>query len=206
MYRVRPAGSSGVSYHLNLTVPSLSVPGYGTWPCPPSGTAGVTAQQTAPPGTYINIQATEEATFCDVFYIEDGYSQECEAIGNGTALDGTGRELASSVFPTTVQVEGALTQAYWSGAPAPSCSTSLLGTRCSYAVKTNCTTATTPPDYNVGIINSGDYVGTATYVSWISAAACIRFNIAGPWICTPGLSFINSMNVVMPPYACTYNP
>ena len=90
--------------------------------------------------------------------------------------------------------------------PAPSCSTSLLGTRCSYAVKTNCTTATTPPDYNVGIVNSGDYVGIATYVSWISAAACIRFNIAGPWICTPGLSFINSMNVVMPPYACTYNP
>jgi hypothetical protein len=59
------------------------------------GTAGVTAQQTAPPATYINIQATEEATFCDVFYIEDGYSQECEAIGNGTALDGVGGRLGS---------------------------------------------------------------------------------------------------------------
>lgn len=126
--------SSGVSYHLNLTVLSLSVPGYGTWPCPPNaceqggncapgcvgentvsatakfggvggahGTAGVTAKQTAPPSTYINIQATEEATFCDVFYIEDGYTQECEAIGNGTALDGTGRGLGSfSDFPPIV--------------------------------------------------------------------------------------------------------
>jgi hypothetical protein len=159
------------------------------------------------PPRLISIQATEEATFCDVFYIEDGYSQECEAIGNGTALDGTGRSLGSfaPILPL-VQVEGALTQASWNGTPAPSCSTSPLGTRCSYTVKTNCTSATTPPDYNVGIINSGDYVGIATYVSWISAAACIRFNIAGPWICTPGLSFINSMNVVMPPYACTYNP
>jgi len=226
--------SSGVSYHLNLTVPSLSVPGYGTWPCPPSaceqggncapgcvgentvsatakfggvggahGTAGVTAQQTAPPATYINIQATEEATFCDVFYIEDGYSQECEAIGNGTALDGTGRELGSSSFlPVTVQIEGALTQAFWNGTP-PSCSPNRV---CTYAVQNNCTAATTPPDLNMAAVTSGDYVGIATYVSWMNAAGCIRFNIAGPWVCTKPLSFANAINVAMPPYPCTYNP
>jgi hypothetical protein len=61
-------------------------------------------------------------------------------------------------------------------------------------------------DLNMIAVESGDYVGIVTSISWMNAAACIRFNIAGPWTCSSALSFINSMNVAMPPYACTHNP
>lgn len=77
---------------------------------------------------------------------------------------------------------------------------------CTYKVENNCTAATTPPDNSIGFINSGNYVGIATYVSWVSATGCIRFATSGPWTCSPALSFINSLNVVTPPYACTHNP
>ena len=61
----------------------------------------------------------------------------------------------------------------------------------------------------MSVINSADYVGIATYISWINVAGCIRFEVGGvytAWTCSKALSFINSFDVVMPPYACTHNP
>ena len=69
-----------------------------------------------------------------------------------------GEVVLTAVYPIVHIAIVRRSQAYWNGTPAPSCSTGPLG-KCSYAVKTNCTVATTPPDYNVGIINSGNYVG-----------------------------------------------
>ncbi|HXC42330.1 MAG TPA: tectonin domain-containing protein [Candidatus Dormibacteraeota bacterium] len=229
--------SSGVSYHLNLTVPSLSVPGYGTWPCPPSaceqggncapgcvgentvsatakfggvggahGTAGVTAQQTAPPATYINIQATEEATFCDVFYIEDGYSQECEAIGNGTALDGVGGRLGSfaPILPIP-QFELATTLGKWTGEYG-NCTKGSQGlTYCDFQVINYCTVATPPPDFNVNGFFIHDLLFVPPATAWYMEGACVRFS--GPWACLllpTAVEASFSPNVI--PGTCTFNP
>jgi hypothetical protein len=237
--------SSGSSYHLNLTVPSLSVPGYGTWPCPPSaceqggncapgcvgentvsatakfggvggahGTAGAIAQQTAPPATYINIQATEEATFCDVFYIEDGYSQECEAVGNGTALDGVGRELASLGVSFNLKVGMATTGAKWLGAGQS-------GTGLAGAVYCNvseyCSASTTPPLCSVKspvYLNTFGQTGTPDQLcairgAWTEEIPYVTYTLSSGsqvTLCSPVQDTAIPLGPAAPALSCTTQP
>ena len=108
----------------------------------------------------------------------------------------------------TVQIEGAFTQVFWNGT-SPFCWTLNGITQCNYPVQNNSTAATTPPDNDFTGASVGpeaNYVGIATYISWITVAPCIRFATSGPWTCTHAFAQKNSMNVTMPPYACKHNP
>ncbi|MGB7601301.1 MAG: hypothetical protein WBM24_13400 [Candidatus Sulfotelmatobacter sp.] len=219
---------AGGSYHLNLVVPALTNTGGGFWACPPGtgcppgsyhtshatayfggrggahGAAGVTGTASGSPETNLTPVATEIGTNCDPFFGDPDQNEACQAYYEGGAqcsvmgaLNGIGPLLIS------LQIEAALTQAFWSGAPPPACSPSKV---CTYSVRNDCTAATTPPDLNMTAIVSGDYVGIATYITWINAALCIRTNAGGPWACATPLSFITSLNVPMPQYSCTHNP
>jgi Tectonin domain len=206
--------SGSGTYHLNLTIPTLTVTATSSHQCtrggclsetptaqayftdPPGahGSSGVTVSVTKWEPNTIELIAVEQNPYCDPINHNGGCSPYYDTCAN--CLGG-----CSGAIGITTQVEGALTQAYWNGTPVPSCSK-----LCSYSVHNNCTVATTPPDLNMIAVESGNYVGIATYISWINAAVCIRFFAPGPWACTPALSFINSLNVAMPPYPCTHNP
>jgi hypothetical protein len=208
--------AGGVSYHLNLTVPAHTVTATVSHQCTRGGcilqtltaqalfggpggahgTAGVTTQTSGYEPDNLQTAATEQGVNCDPFF--DNHNGGCSPYYQTCANCSGG---CSGLIGVTVQIEDAFTQSYWNGAPLPACSK-----LCTYKVQNNCTAATTPPDNSIGFINSGNYVGIATYVSWVSATGCIRFHTSGPWTCLPALSFINSLNVVTPPYACTHNP
>ncbi len=104
-----------------------------------------------------------------------------------------------------VQLEDAYTNAVWAGTPPPTC---VQGNPppCRYAVVNNCTSDTTPPDLKMLAVDSADYRGIATYLSWTNAAGCIRFYAGQAWTCSKSLSFLTSMNSIMPPFRCTHNP
>jgi len=108
-------------------------------------------------------------------------------------------------FAFSFEDEIAYTQAAWVGTPPPVCVGSGVNA-CVYRVQNTCTPATTPPDAPIGGITTGDYRGIATYISWVTASACIRFATSGPWICFPPLAQQNAMNNVPPLYPCTHNP
>jgi hypothetical protein len=224
--------SSGAVSHVNLVVPAIEVSASGQWPCPFSvytcdasavhtltataqfggkgglhGPGGISAVASTfmvgPTNPLATANAFETAVLCDP--LTNPTAPECQPGGTGDATCSEAGLLQSGGIPS-LQFEGALTQAFWLGTPAPACSTGILGTKCIYAVRNDCTAATTPPDLSMAFVNSGNYVGIATYITWMNAALCVRTNAGGPWACFLPLSFINGMNVALPQYSCTYNP
>jgi len=146
----------------------------------------------------------------DIFDCMEG-SADCDIGSTGNmACSGGGSNNTQSVS-VSAQAEVAFTQVKWPGSPAPSCAPN---GGCIYTVQWNCTAATTPPDYMVGSVKSGNYVGIATDIRWRALSPCLRFivnGIHGPWGCYGGLFPLNSWMVAMndppyPAYACTHNP
>jgi hypothetical protein len=175
--------SGGGTYHLNLTIPTLTVTVVGAHSCtrggclsetvsaqayftsPPGahGTAGVTVSNTEWEPNTVEAIAVEQNPYCDPINHNGGCGPTYE-----DCVDCVGG--CSGIIGITIQVEGALTQAFWSGAPPPACSPNRV---CTYAVRNDCTAATTPPDLSMSAVVSGDYRGIATYISWMNAALCI---------------------------------
>ena len=219
-------------FHLNLMVPSLTTTFAGIFVCdwPQSGFPcedyglevtiyatssfggplggahginGVTTYMTGGIPQYLETQATETGANCDL--IVNPSDTNCYAMPGGP----WGDELATCVEdyffpvpPPPFQAEAAFTRAYWNGVPAPACDQS---GKCTYLTHNNCTATTTPPDLNISSIISGNFVGDS-YVSWLSLGLCIRAGYSGPWTCSPALSWLESINVRLAPYACTHNP
>jgi hypothetical protein len=170
----------------------LTIGGVGGWvigsPVEPEQYLGVSNAQTitASPGVVYALSSTQEVY--------------CTGIGGAIAL-----------VTVSAQVEVAFTQVRWPGSPAPSCTPN---GPCIYSVHWDCTAGTVPPDYPVGSVKSGNYVGIATDIRWRALSPCIRFIVAGihgPWACYAGAFPINSWQVALndpayPPYACTHNP
>jgi hypothetical protein len=216
--------SSGVSYHINLTVPALSIQESGSYTCPQPegcppgsyhtvsanaffggvggahGPAGVTAQSSGYPLNYIGAVAFEPASQCDFLFgnLDD---PPCQPHQNSVASCSMMGYLSGGGGLVNYQIEPAFTQAYWNGAPAPSCSENGA---CVYQVHNNCTAGTTPPDMGMGTVISGNFVGD-TYVSWMNGGVCIGLSTRGPWFCKTLISWINAVNVPLLPYACTHN-
>jgi len=161
------------------------------------GNMTTTVSTKAAPKAYITVNGNNEAYNMldgDMFIFSGDADLVCSCVG--------------SLYYAGWHIEGevAYTRAYWAGTPAPTC---VVGnpTQCLYTTVNNCTPATTPPDLNMIAVESGDYRAIATYLSWMNVAACLRFNYPGmTWSCMKALSFKESINAPMPPFACTYNP
>jgi hypothetical protein len=138
---------------------------------------------------------------CPVGNCQPWYKVAVTSVLLGTILN----ETAELTDLPQLELEAAFTQAYWNGAPAPSCGENGA---CVYQVHNNCTAATTPPDMGMIAVISGNFVGDS-YVSWMNAGACVRPITGGTWACLtfpPVISWINSVNVPLLPYPCTHNP
>jgi hypothetical protein len=101
--------STGVSYHINLVVPTITNTGGGFWACPPAegcppgsyhtqyattyfggvggahGTTGVTTKVSGYPETVLAPVATETGTNCDPFFGDPDQTDACEAYYEGNA-------------------------------------------------------------------------------------------------------------------------
>ena len=161
---------------------------------------------TVPPNYYINLSASLTLdSAVDSCLIGAGCS---DTSSDQVFCSFIGHNVFQEKAPPLGQVEVAFTQVKWGGSPAPSCDTNGA---CIYAVNWNCTAATTPPDYQVGSVKSGDYVGIATDLRWRALSPCIRIGTSGPWGCYAGLFPLNSWLVatndpLYPLYACTHHP
>lgn len=157
---------------------------------------GETVGPAVPAFGYINYSTSVTATLTPgVISQGDGNGcVSCSVIGTFWCLGGN------------IEVEAAFTRTDWRGSPPPTCSGSGQQTECRYPTVNNCTPETTPPDLNVVAVDSGDYRGIATYLSWMNVAACIRFHQGQSWTCTKPFAQLQGINSQMPPYACTHNP
>jgi len=156
----------------------------------------------SPPTQQINYTNTISADWsgCDIAGAND-------CVGTGEGSQGVFCSVAGlfSNSPFHFQVEAALTRADWLGAPPPVCSGNPAS--CRYATVNNCTPETMPPDLNVIAVDSGDYRGSATYLSWMNVAPCIRLLQGQPWVCSAAFSQLQGINgAPYPPFACTRNP
>src|SRR6266536_2750402 len=88
------------------------------------------------------------------------------------------------------ELKGTFTRADWLGTPAPVCSGSPPGPQgCRYVTINNCIL---PPDMPVAAVDSGDFRGIATYLSWKNAGVCFRFLSGQRWTCTSPRSLLSS--------------
>jgi tectonin-like protein len=226
-------GSTGVSYHLNLLVPTITNTGGGFWACPPAegcpqgsyhtqtatvyfggvggahGTAGVTTKVSGYPENVLAPAATEMGTFCDPFTADPQQVAACEAYYEGNSscsVMGPLNALAASVIH--FQWEFATTEAVWTPSLGPPTCGGLFGFQCQWPVVNHCTAATTPPDLNLNgqRVNAGPPYGNDTYYAWLVEAGCVRLPASGPWYCSYGFASLLSINVPTVPYPCTYNP
>jgi hypothetical protein len=78
---------------------------------------------------------------------------------------------------------------------------------CPYPVSPRCEPSNSPPDANVGTVNSG-YDPTYNILDWISVTPCYRDGYSGPWLCGPGVAIKVATNPVPPTplFPCTHNP
>jgi hypothetical protein len=202
--------SSGVSYHVNLVVPTITNTGGGFWACPPAdgcptgsyhtqtatayfgglggahGTAGVTVSASGYPENVLAPVATETGTNCDPIF-GDPNSPGCLAYYDGNASCSVMGPLNSLVATSApAQFELATTLEKMSSTQVPpngTCETNNFVTLCQYGTIPWCTAATSPPDLNPTGVQR---VFEATYPTyWKVFALCERPGSGFAWVCFP---------------------
>jgi len=150
--------SSGVSYHLNLLVPELTVTGTGSYQCPAEGcpqgsyhtlkatayfggaggnhgSAGVTSSAQGYPANLLTASASEFSSLCDPFYGDPGNLSLCQAYESGSVNCVVMGLIDSveglSITPPTIKI----TNTYWGPPPI------VVGDTCTYNILA-CSTGT----------------------------------------------------------------
>lgn len=216
--------SGGGTYHLNLTIPTLTVTATSAHGCsgrggcisetlsaqayftnPPGahGAAGITVSRTEWEPNTIEVTAVEPNPYCDPINHNGGCSPYYDACAN--CLGG-----CTGPIGITAQTETAVTLIKWLGT-SYNCSTSRQTglTYCDFGVQDWCTAQTTPPDnsFNGALIK--DLLLEPPIQFWTAYAGCIRFavnGVYGPWECFTPILAETSFATNVPLGNCTHNP
>ena len=143
----------------------------------------------------------------DIFdCLENG--AKCALASEGGVTCSQAGQIFNNPPDITADYEWATTQVTWKNSDPPVC----LLHFCRYKVRWACATGTTPPDYQIGTVQSGDVYEKYPTVSWMSKAFCFRFYSGTPWLCfvPPGtgdpVTWVSAIGVPPILYKCTHNP